>query len=201
MHHTLKKKKPTSAKKNHSVRIIGGKWRRRALPVVEADGLRPTGDRVRETLFNWLAPHIDGARALDAFAGTGVLGLEALSRGAAFVQFVEYNPNVAKQLSSNLSSLNLSPEEYRLACNDTIQWLDRYEGPPFDLVFLDPPFDQAFWSRCCSQLDREGRLTNNALIYVETPLETKLNVPPEWHHFRQLKAGQIIAHLFKLEQP
>ena len=197
----MKKKTPTATKKNHSIRIIGGKWRRRTLPVIDLDGLRPTGDRVRETLFNWLMPHITGARALDAFAGTGALGLEALSRGADYVQFIEHDAKAAKQLAANLTAVEAGRDAYQLTRGDALNWLGQYQGPAFDLIFLDPPFEQAYWDDCCAQLSRAGCLSDDALIYVETPTETKLNVPPLWQSHRQLKAGQVMAHLFKLQNP
>lgn len=163
-----------------------------------ADGLRPTGDRIRETLFNWLTPHLAGARVLDLFAGTGALGLEALSRGAQFVQFTESNPAILKQLHANLVELNASKDEYTLSCSDALQWLQRYEGPAFDLLFIDPPFAKGYWQQCCELLESSQALKPEALIYVESTLETKLMPPPNWQIFRELNAGAVAAKLYEV---
>lgn len=179
------------------MRIISGKWRRRNLPVGDAQGLRPTGDRVRETLFNWLSPYVHGARCLDLFAGTGALGLEALSRGAAFVQFAENALPTAKQLSINLDTLKADSTEYALNIGDGLQWLNDFSGDAFDLVFLDPPFADTLWQNCCDLLDTKGALAQEALIYVESPSETKIKVPNHWHELKALKAGSVSARLFQ----
>ena len=119
------------------IRIIGGQWRGRKLPVPESAGLRPTTDRVRETLFNWLAADLPQARCLDCFAGSGALGIEALSRYAGHVTLVELEPQVARQLTGNLRTLNSSAGQVIQA--DTLRWLGT-PGQPYDIVFIDPPF-------------------------------------------------------------
>ena len=120
------------------LRIVAGNWRSRLLDIADVEGLRPTAERVRETLFNWLAPHLDGARCLDLFAGTGALGFEALSRGAGSCDFVERSPQAVRQLRANVDLLG--------ACNatvvqdDALDFITRFSGMPYDVVFLDPPF-------------------------------------------------------------
>lgn len=180
------------------MRIISGKWRRRMLPILDADGLRPTGDRVRETLFNWLAPDIHNARVLDVFSGSGALGLEALSRGANFVQFIEANTHVAQQLRTNLATLEASPSSFDLHQGDALDWLEQQNQAAFDIVFIDPPFAGDYWAQCISLLNQAQRLASEALIYVESPIETKLLVPQNWQSLRSLHAGQVQAQLFEL---
>lgn len=186
-------------KATNSVRIISGQWRRRNLPILDLQGLRPTGDRVRETLFNWLMPVIAESRVLDLFAGTGALGLEAMSRGANFVHFVEKHPDAAKQLQSNLHTLNANQHSYQLSNTDALSWLARSSGEPFDLIFLDPPFADGLWKDCCDLIAKNRLLAPEALIYVESPLETKLITPINWHPHRSLKTGNIHAQLFEVE--
>lgn len=181
------------------MRIISGRWRRRTLPITAIDGLRPTGDRVRETLFNWLMPYTPSASVLDLFSGTGALGLEALSRGAGFVQFIELHKQAAEQLRQNLLSLDAELESYRLHCGDAMQWLEIKQDRPFDLVFVDPPFQAKQWDLCCALLNSTKILSPEALIYVESPVETKLNMPQNWRRFRSLKAGNVQAQLFSVD--
>jgi 16S rRNA (guanine966-N2)-methyltransferase len=128
------------------VRIIGGRWRGSKLSVAEVAGLRPTADRVRETLFNWLQPKLAGARVLDLFAGTGALGLEAASRGAGTVVLIERDPALAASLRATAARLAADgPSVVEIVCNDALQWLSRAPGIQFDLVFVDPPFADALW--------------------------------------------------------
>ncbi len=188
-------KKP--AKRSHSskIRIIAGDWRGRKLDVLDADGLRPTGDRIRETLFNWLAPWITQANCLDAYAGTGALGLEALSRGATHVQFIENGRNVAEQLKSNLSVLKCTKSS--VAQNDCLDWLSRPAHQTFDLVFVDPPFQHDLWSKTLFQLDEGGWLSDEAMVYVESPKNTDYETPIGWIEHRQIKRGHVRATLYK----
>ena len=176
------------------IRIIAGSWRRRRLPVVEIDGLRPTPDRVRETLFNWLADDVPGARCLDLFAGTGALGLEAASRGAQWVTLVERDPRAVAQLEANCKMLNASQVE--VVHRDAMQWIaatrERYE-----IVFLDPPFGSFDLREIAAALERHGRLLPNALIYLETRAdhEAEAQVPESWRVLKDGRAGRVRYYL------
>ncbi len=170
------------------VRIIGGTWRGRRLPVPAGSLVRPSGDRVRETLFNWLAPVISGMRCLDLFAGTGALGLEALSRGAAEAWFVEREPEVARGIEESLRRLGC--EQARVVTGDALRFL---AGPPrpFDLVFLDPPFGDVGLGDLCTLLDG-GWLAGDARVYMEMPRDQPLPaLPPHWEALREKTAGQV----------
>ena len=176
------------------LRIIGGEFRRRQLPVLDSPGLRPTPDRVRETLFNWLGQQLYGQRVLDLFAGTGALGIEAVSRGAAWVDFVERDPQVAAQLTTNLASLNITSSA--LHVNDVQAYLTR-PAEPYALVFLDPPFHQQLANTCCSALESGGWLSEGAMIYLETETALVPNVPANWQLHRETQAGESTARLYQ----
>jgi 16S rRNA (guanine966-N2)-methyltransferase len=172
------------------VRIIGGAWRRRWLPVAHVPGLRPSADAQRETLFNWLQPRLPGAHVLDLFAGTGVLGLEAASRGAASVVLVEKNPMAARQLEASCALLGAG--QATVVQDDALRFLAQGSRPagcgPFDLVFLDPPFGQGLVLKALERLRVGGWLTGDARIYVEQ--ETGLPAPEEWSIERERTGGQ-----------
>jgi 16S rRNA (guanine966-N2)-methyltransferase len=174
------------------IRIIGGKWRGRRLSVPDVETLRPTPDRVRETLFNWLQPFIEGARCLDLFAGTGVLGLEASSRGAAEVVLVENNCTVASQLAGNIK--NLEATAVRLYRDDAFGWLQQNKLK-FDIVFLDPPFSRGLIDKCCALLRSRGSLNKNALVYIEA--EKTFQIPDGLVIKKQDIAGQVKYMLLK----
>ncbi len=176
------------------LRIIGGEFRRRQLPVLDSPGLRPTPDRVRETLFNWLGQQLYGQRVLDLFAGTGALGIEAVSRGAAWVDFVERDPKVAAQLTTNLASLNITSSA--LHVNDVQAYLAR-PTKPYTLVFLDPPFHQQLAAPCCSALESGGWLSEGAMIYLETETSLVPSVPTNWQLQRETQAGESSARLYQ----
>ncbi|MBD2786443.1 16S rRNA (guanine(966)-N(2))-methyltransferase [Xenorhabdus sp. DI] len=186
-------KKPQRASLGQ-IRIIGGKWRGRKLPVPESTGLRPTTDRVRETLFNWLMPTIQGARCLDCFSGSGALGFEALSRYAGHATLIEYDRNVAKQLSANLAMLNA--ENANVIQGNALQYLNGV-GTPFDVVFLDPPFRQGMLAETIHLLETHGWLTEESWIYVEAEAESAATeVPPNWQLHREKIAGQVAYRLY-----
>lgn len=170
-----------------SLRIIGGAWRGRRLPVADAPGLRPTPDRVRETLFNWLAPQTPGSRCLDAFAGSGALGLEALSRGASEVVFVESNPALAAGIERALTELAAAGGQ--VARGQTPEALHALAGP-FDIVFLDPPFDARLLQPALAGLP--PLLAPNSQVYLEYPADQP---PPEmpdgWRILRDKTAGDV----------
>jgi 16S rRNA (guanine966-N2)-methyltransferase len=177
----------------HQLRIIGGRWRGRRLDVSESEGLRPTPDRVRETLFNWLQPYITGANCLDLFAGTGALCLEALSRGAAQVVMVEKAAHVAQQLRRHVEKLEATGAEVVLA--DAVYFLQR-EPRAFDIVFLDPPFKSNLIAECAALVETRGWLKPGALVYIEAPSQmSELTLPVTWELIRSKKAGQVGYHL------
>ncbi|OOZ42337.1 16S rRNA (guanine(966)-N(2))-methyltransferase RsmD [Solemya pervernicosa gill symbiont] len=175
------------------IRIIGGSWRGRKFPIPDVEGLRPTPDRVRETLFNWLMPVLGGARCLDLYAGSGALGLEAASRGADRVVMVDRDHGVVRQLRHNIDTLK--SDRVSVVQADALAYLERVEQP-FDIVFLDPPFRQELVAECCQRLESGGWLTANAHIYLE--LERELGepqLPKGWSLLRSKVAGQVGYHL------
>ena len=176
------------------LRIIGGSLRGSKLIVPEAPGLRPTSDRIRETLFNWLAPVIDGARCLDAFAGTGALGIEALSRGARSVDFFERDPKLAALLRETLVRLKQTAS---VQVVDAIGALAQPTSQPFDIVFLDPPFAADFWSAAAQSLESNGWLASQAWIYVEAPADRKFDLPVTWMLHRERQAGAVRFALYR----
>lgn len=186
-------------KKNHhggtgQIRIIGGLWRGRKLPVPDSAGLRPTTDRVRETLFNWLAPDIQGARCLDCFAGSGALGLEALSRHAASATLLELERPIAQQLEKNLATLGATTGQ--VINTNTLQYLAQ-QGQPYNLVFIDPPFRKGLLEQTINLLESGGWLAPDAMIYVENEVENGMPpTPSSWQLHREKIAGQVAYRLF-----
>ena len=177
------------------VRIIGGRWRGVPLTFPAMAQLRPTPDRVRETLFNWLQPVIAGARCLDLFAGSGALGIEALSRGAAQVAFVERDPTVGRHLSSELRRLGVA--EAHVTVSDALQFLSG-AAQPFDIVFLDPPYAADLLEPACRLLAQQGWLAPDAHIYLECPAQGGLPVlPAGWLVHRAKRAGEVGYHLLR----
>ncbi len=181
------------------LRIIGGQWRGRKLSFPAVDGLRPTGDRVRETLFNWLQPIVQNARCLDMYAGSGALGLEALSRGAEHVQFIELERQAARQLEKHLDLLRAQPLA-SVHNGKALDWLTRphTNAAPFDLVFLDPPFQEELWSNSIAALESGHWLAENAYIYIETPAQYALSVPAHWTLHREKRTGNVRFALYSL---
>lgn len=182
------------AKQTNTLRIIGGTHRGRKLSFVDAPDLRPTPDRMRETLFNWLQTVIHNARCLDLFAGSGALGLEALSRGAREVIFVEKDRKVAQRLSDNLVLLGYDPAQCR---QQTAHALFTTQPIAFDVVFLDPPYKSKLLADIVQQLDN-GWLADGARIYLEYDSQQAAPVLPEgWQVLKQTKAGQATALLLQ----
>lgn len=176
----------------NSVRIIAGQWRGRRVPVLSRDGLRPTTDRVRERLFNWLMHDIAGARCLDLFAGTGALGLECLSRGARSVQFVEADKQVAQTLRESLALLatDNNSEFVEVEESNGIHFLSRVTEP-YDIVFLDPPFQSDLLAQSIAALSRYACLAEGALVYIEQAAKTDLvELPKDWKVYREGQTGQ-----------
>lgn len=184
------------------LRIIGGQWRGRKLEFMAVEGLRPTPDRVRETLFNWIQPYIADARCLDLFSGSGALGLEALSRYAESATFVDLHSITTRQLQSNLQKLKTNAAEVIQA--DVLEWLDSRQAdmePRYDIVFMDPPFRKGFVEPCCELLESRNLLAENAIIYVETESELgPPNVPETWREHRSKRAGQVTYRLYIREE-
>ena len=171
------------------IRIIAGQWRGRKLQVPNKPGLRPTPDRVRETLFNWLAMHLPGSRCLDLFAGSGALGLEAASRGAKQVLLVEKERGIVQGLKQQVATF--APDNVDILCADAMQFL---QHPPeaFDIVFLDPPYESDLLSPCCRLLEQHGWLNPHALVYLEAERSLGIpSLPVSWQVIRHQMAGQV----------
>ncbi len=172
------------------LRIVAGIWRSRLLDVADVPGLRPTSERIRETLFNWLAPRIEGARCLDLFAGTGALGLEALSRGAREAVFVERSPLAAEVLRRNIAELGAGNATVVTA--DALAWLDSGLEGEFDVVFLDPPFAADLLADLCRLLYERGVPAAGASVYLEQDLDRPAPVLPEgWRLVNNKTAGRV----------
>ncbi|MFK7976012.1 MAG: 16S rRNA (guanine(966)-N(2))-methyltransferase RsmD [Halioglobus sp.] len=185
----------SGAADRRQLRIIGGQWRGRKLFFTAAPGLRPTPDRVRETLFNWLAPDIAGAQCLDLFAGSGALGLEALSRGAAHCTFVDTSNEVIKTIDQQLFTLDASNLATCTALSAE-QFLHSVERP-FDIVFLDPPFQKGFIEPIAALLEERRLIEANAIIYTETHAsEPAPSLPSRWQPYRDKRAGDVQYRLF-----
>jgi len=184
------KKSGTRGSPSGRLRIVAGKWRSRLLPVADVEGLRPTPERVRETLFNWLAPTIEGARCLDLFAGTGALAYEALSRGAASADLVESSPFAAARLRENARLLAASGATVHEA--DAYAYLEQQVARRFDIVFLDPPFADARYRELCRLLDDRGWLAPGARVYIEMDRHATLPALPDgWDVRKEKTAGNV----------
>lgn len=180
-------------KVKNQLRIIGGEWKRRVLPFAEIEGLRPTPDRVRETLFNWLMWDVQNSKVLDLCTGSGALSFEALSRGAAEVVMIEPNLTQAKFLKNNIQLLQA--KNCQLKMMTAQQALTQLQGE-YDLVFLDPPYSLNLWNELAISVD--PFLKNQAYIYVEADRGlNSLNLPTDWHLLKQTKAGVVHAGLFQ----
>ena len=190
------------SKKNNntnSLRIIGGLWRGRKLSFPSIDGLRPTSDRIRETVFNWLAPIITESRCLDLFAGSGALGFEAASRGAASVVMVEADARAYQQLKQHQQLLTAQQCELYLAQAQTV--LAQLTGQ-FDVVFIDPPYQAQLWTNIAQQLTRQQLLRHEARIYLEYPRQQGMPALPEsWVLLREKRAGDVVYCLFAFQEP
>jgi len=177
----------------NTLRIIGGEWRGRRIRFPGKGGVRPTPDRVRETLFNWLAPTVPGSRCLDLFAGSGALGFEALSRGAEFATFIERDRGNAARLRETVALL--APGRAAVVQADALAWL---AGPPaaHDIVFLDPPFDAGLLAESMRLLEAGRWLAGDASVYIEMPAAAgPPPVPAGWNIRRSGRAGEVGYHL------
>jgi len=190
-----KGKKPNS---DGFIRLISGQWRGKKLPVKDKQGLRPTTDRTKETLFNWLMHDIREANCLDCFSGSGSLGFEALSRYCQFCTFLELDKQVAVQLQNNISTLKA--ENAEVIQGDSLRYLSQNASRQYDVVFIDPPFNLGLAQPCIEQLEEQGYLTENSLIYVEVESTlTNLQFPTTWSLLKEKNAGQVRYQLFKRE--
>jgi 16S rRNA (guanine966-N2)-methyltransferase len=176
----------------NQLRIIAGRWRGRKLSFAPVPGLRPTPDRVRETLFNWLGPFVQGARCLDLFAGSGALGLEAASRGAAEVVMVDHDPVIVATLRAQVQKLAFSGAQ--LVQQDVTSWLTG-KAEPFDVVFLDPPFRENRLPACIELLEDHGWLAAGARVYFEAERTCIPDLPDSWELYRSKHTGQVGYHL------
>jgi 16S rRNA (guanine966-N2)-methyltransferase len=188
------KKQHSKKTSTGSIRIIAGKHRGRKLPVLMAEGLRPTTDRVKETVFNWLMPYIHGANCLDCFAGAGSLGFEALSRGAAQVNLIELNDSAAKQLQKNKSLLKA--DNVIVTNANSLNFLKSSSKQQYDLIFIDPPFREGLVTQTAELLN-DGWLSDQALIYVEMETQSDQQLPANWKLLKEKVAGQVSYHLFQ----
>jgi 16S rRNA (guanine966-N2)-methyltransferase len=187
--------KENKVKAPGSLRIIAGHWRGRKLAVLDLAGLRPTSDRIRETLFSWLQPHLGSANCLDLYAGTGALGLEAASRGAGNVTLVELSTKAATQLQSHCQTLNAT--QCQVHKQSAADFLSQNQQQ-YDIVFIDPPYQGDYWSDIAQQLMLSNSLAENALIYLEYPKQTALPaLPIEWQLIKEKKAGAVNYCLFQ----
>lgn len=192
----MAKKSIPATRTSSQIRIIGGEWRSRKLTVPDAPGLRPTPDRVRETLFNWLASYIGGARVLDAFTGSGALFLEALSRGASSGIALDLNTEAINNLRRNLELLDCDSAEVLRA--DALQYLSNTVERGFDIVLLDPPFHQDLLLTACQLLESNNWLNERAWIYTESEqAPSSLAVPNTWRLHREKHTGQVYYALWQ----
>ncbi len=181
-------------------RIIAGKWRGRRLRFPNVNQLRPTTDRTRETVFNWLMPIIIDAHCLDGFAGSGALGLEALSRGAAHVTFIDNQHKLTQTLAQHVDTLDCADQTQIVTATFASYVSQRQSDQLFDIVFLDPPFFQNNVQRCIDSLQQYPCLANNAYVYIETEKTVDLTpcLPANWQITRQHTAGHVAYYLISV---
>ena len=178
-----------------SIRIIGGSLRNSKIIVPDQPGVRPTPDRVRETLFNWLTPLLPGARVLDLFAGTGALGIEAISRGAAFAEFVESDPALCAKLTTELARLKIA-DQGRVT-RAAVPGPNAMAHTPVDIVFLDPPFSTDMWLSSLAAIASSGVLKAGGVVYLEAPIA--LTLSSTWQPLKQSKAGAVHFGLYRYQ--
>ncbi len=177
---------------NRRLRIIGGEWRSRQIEFPLLPDLRPTPDRVRETLFNWLRGDVHGASCLELFAGSGILSLEALSRGAKHCVALDLEPAAVRTLKTTLDTLGADAHQYKCETTDARQWIKHYTAEPFDLIFLDPPFADEGVTELIGEASSHRILAPNGQIYAETPTALEPStLPANIKIDRQKKAGAV----------
>jgi len=178
------------------IRLISGQWRGKKLPVKDKQGLRPTTDRTKETLFNWLMHDIRDANCLDCFSGSGSLGFEALSRYCQTCTFLELDKQVAQQLKNNIDTLKVN--NAKVIQGDTLHYLNKSAVLQYDVIFVDPPFNLGLAQPCIEQLASQGHLAEKALIYVEVETSlTTLQIPDNWSLLKDKTSGQVHYQLFR----
>ena len=178
------------------IRLISGKWRGKKLPVKDIEGLRPTTDRTKETLFNWLMHDINDSNCLDCFSGSGSLAFEALSRFANKVTLLEKDKSVVKQLQENLVALEVTNAE--VIATDSIQYLSQIATEQYNIVFIDPPFNKNLVQPCCDALQQNNYLAEDALIYIEREVElNNLSLPASWTLLKEKSTGQVTYQLYR----
>ncbi|WP_372381786.1 16S rRNA (guanine(966)-N(2))-methyltransferase RsmD [Xanthomonas sp. NCPPB 1068] len=176
------------------VRIVGGRWRNTRLAVPDLPGLRPSSDRVRETVFNWLMPRLPGARVLDLFAGSGALGLESVSRGAAHATLIERDPGLAQRLREHVRKLDAAGQVQVLQ-DDALRWLEHAPPAQADIVFVDPPFAAGLWPGVLDRLPRH--LAAEAWLYLEAPADGVPPLPAGWHLHREGGTREVRYALYR----
>jgi 16S rRNA (guanine966-N2)-methyltransferase len=195
----MARRKQSANSQTGRLRIVAGNWRSRLLDIADVEGLRPTPERIRETLFNWLSPHVHGAHCLDLFAGTGALGLEALSRGAGSVVFVERSAVAARQLENSIAVLGATAATVRV--EDACDYLRSAHEARFDLVFLDPPFAADLLEETCRLLATQEVLADGALVYLEQDRSSpEPELPDGWQITKNKTAGMVRYMLVQVEK-
>ena len=185
------------SKPSGTVRIISGRFRGRKLPVLDVQGLRPTTDKNREMLFSWLMPYTLNARCLDAFAGSGGLGFEALSRYAKSCTFIELDKQVAKKVANNIQLLELSANQAQIFQGNTLNTLTTLSDP-YELIFLDPPFNQNLLPLTIERIVEKALLTTDGVIYIECEGQGKsYSVPSNWQLIKEKRSLQILARVYQ----
>ena len=200
---TKKRNSPNSKEKRGQIRIIGGQWRGRKLSVLDAEGLRPTTDRNKETLFNWLMPYVAHAKCLDVFAGTGSLGIEALSRYAESCDFIELDRNAANELNKNLAILlpEKTPGNTPIAHvhqGDALALLATLNNKPFDIIFVDPPFHKSLVQSTLNTIATHNVIAKGGLVYVEHESNLpSLLLPNNWQIIKQKHTSALSYYLIE----
>ena len=181
---------------NHKVRIVAGRFKGHRLKLIDQKRLRPTSDRVRETVFNWIGPNITSMRVLDLFAGSGALGFEALSRGASKVTFIEKHTKIATQIKDTCHRLDLSAHEAEVICRNCVSWL-KQDDQVWDLVFVDPPFtDSNLYAKVLNEL--HNRVSRLGLIYLEHSKRTPIDTHP-YTVWKEATVGEVKFSLLSLD--
>ncbi len=189
--------KKSTRHNNNQVRIIAGDWRGRKLSFPNIPGLRPTGDRMRETLFNWLTPYLYQSNVLDLFAGSGALGMEALSRGAGHCLFVEANATAARGIADNLAILKCEKGQVRQ--QSAFDVIDELRPRSIDLLLLDPPFDSHLHMPVLDKVCQAEILTESSLVYIEAPVNEDIGIPSHWQLLKEKASGQVNFSLYLVE--
>lgn len=183
--------------KNGKVYIISGKFKGRKISFNNTLYLRPTTNRIRETLFNWLSIYIKNARCLDCFSGSGALGIEAISRHAAFATLLEIEKTTVSKLKKTIKELNICNLE--IVHTNTLYWL-KNNGHPYDIVFIDPPYNQGLIEKTITLLDKNKWLKKNSLVYIEKEKKKSIKIPKNWTIYKKKNTSQIEYYLYMLNK-